>query len=166
MKERITSLNCLALHSNDQNCAWQKEVLSACMDAQREVGCRAWFLGEECGGGVGCGRHLKPSRAPLEAQPPQCDGCVGSLLLRPGWLNLLWGFDKFAMNFLWDFDEAIVNFWGCLMKNFDEPTVARLLCRFAVFFFLFLLLLGGGGIKDEWQKEYLNEIEIRIDNHI
>lgn len=29
------------------------------------------------------------------------------------------------------------------MKNFDEPTVARLLCRFAVFFFLFLLLLGG-----------------------
>ncbi len=34
------------------------------------------------------------------------------------------------------------------MKNFDEPTVARLFCRFAVVFFLLLLLLGGG-IKDE-----------------
>ncbi|GMG98250.1 hypothetical protein Nepgr_000090 [Nepenthes gracilis] len=35
MKEMLTFLNCLALnHNSDEKCARQKELLSACMDAQ------------------------------------------------------------------------------------------------------------------------------------
>ncbi|XP_059660728.1 uncharacterized protein LOC132307083 [Cornus florida] len=43
MKETIAFLNCLALnHNNDDKCARQKELLSACVDAQASKPKKPW----------------------------------------------------------------------------------------------------------------------------
>ncbi|XVF32151.1 hypothetical protein REPUB_Repub17cG0057300 [Reevesia pubescens] len=43
MKEMISFLNCLSFNKfNDKKCVWQKELLSACMDAQSTKNKKPW----------------------------------------------------------------------------------------------------------------------------